>query len=78
MKFAQLGPDIGGPAEERMGPGYQSALALLRGFNTPIGLKMIAAYDPYIWRDRIRASFLVAIGTNDEFYGLGAPNEMMS
>jgi len=35
------------------------------------------AYDPYLWRDRIQAAFLVAIGTNDEFYGLGTPNEMM-
>ena len=35
------------------------------------------AFDPYLWRNRIQAAFLVAIGTNDEFFGLGTPNEMM-
>ena len=78
LKYAQFGPDIGGPAEDRTGPGYQPASVLLRGMNTPIGLKMLSVYDPYIWRDRIRASYLVAIGTNDEFFGLGAPNEMIN
>jgi len=77
MKFADFGPDIGGPAEDRSGPGYQPAAVLLRTFYTPIGLQMVTTYDPYFWREKIKSSYLVAIGTNDEFYGLGAPNEML-
>ena len=78
LKFTQFGPDIGGPFEEHTGPGYQPAAELLRAVNNPIGLKTLSVFDPYIWRDNIEASYLVAIGTNDEFYGLGASNEMMS
>jgi PhoPQ-activated pathogenicity-related protein len=77
MKFADFGPDIGGPAEDRSGPGYQPASVLLRTFYTPIGLQTVTTYDPYFWREKIQSSYLVAIGTNDEFYGLGAPNEML-
>jgi PhoPQ-activated pathogenicity-related protein len=77
MKFADFGPDIGGPAEDRSGPGYQPASVLLRTFYTPIGLQTMTSYDPYFWREKIKASYLVAVGTNDEFYGLGAPNEML-
>jgi len=77
MKFADFGPDIGGPAEDRSGPGYQPASVLLRTFYTPIGLQTMTTYDPYFWRGKIRSSYLVAIGTNDEFFGLGSSNEMM-
>jgi PhoPQ-activated pathogenicity-related protein len=77
MKFAQFGPDLGGPLEDHSGPGYQPASVLLRAFNTPLGLRVLSAFDPYLWRDQIKACYLVAIGTNDEFYGLGSPNEMI-
>lgn len=77
MKFADFGPDIGGPAEDRSGPGYQPASVLLRTLYTPVGLQTLTTYDPYFWREKIQSSYLIAIGTNDEFYGLGAPNEML-
>ncbi|MBI4768263.1 MAG: hypothetical protein HY787_27310 [Deltaproteobacteria bacterium] len=77
LKYYNFGPDIGGPFEERTGPGFQPAKILLRAINHPIGFGNLMAYDPYLWRDRIQAAFLVAIGTNDEFFGLGTPNEMM-
>ena len=77
LKYYNYGPDIGGPFEERTGPGFQPAKILLRAINHPIGFGNLMAYDPYLWRDRIQAAFLVAIGTNDEFFGLGTPNEMM-
>lgn len=34
---------------------------------------MLMHFDPYLWRDRIKAAYLVALGTNDEFFALGAP-----
>jgi PhoPQ-activated pathogenicity-related protein len=77
LKYYNYGPDIGGPFEERSGPGFQPAKRQLRAINNPIGFGNLMAYDPYLWRDRIQAAFLVAIGTNDEFFGLGTPNEMM-
>jgi len=78
MKFAQLGPDIGGPFEKREGPGYQPASVLLRAMNTPLGSLLLLYFDPYLWRDKIKASYMLALGTNDEFYGLGTPNEMIN
>jgi len=36
------------------------------------------AFDPYIWKKKITTPYFVALGTNDEFFGLGAPNGMMS
>ena len=77
LKYYNYGPDIGGPFEERTGPGFQPAKLQLRALNHPIGFGNLMAFDPYLWRNRIQASFLVAIGTNDEFFGLGAPNEMI-
>ena len=77
LKYHSFGPDIGGPAEERTGPGYQPAKNLLRSMNNPLGFRNLMAFDPYLWRDQIKPAYLVAIGTNDEFYGLGAPNEML-
>jgi PhoPQ-activated pathogenicity-related protein len=77
LKYYNYGPDIDGPFEERTGPGFQPAKLLLRAVNHPIGFGNLMAFDPYLWRDRIQAAFLVTIGTNDEFYGLGTPNEMM-
>jgi PhoPQ-activated pathogenicity-related protein len=77
MKFAQLGPDLGGPEEQRTGPGYLSARMLLNSLNTPCGLQMLMCYDPFLWKDRIKSSYLVAIGTNDEFFALGSSNEMI-
>jgi PhoPQ-activated pathogenicity-related protein len=78
LKYYSFGPDIGGPAEERTGPGYQSARNMLKVMNNPLGFRNLMAFDPYLWRDQIKPAFLVAIGTNDEFYGLGAPNEMLA
>lgn len=75
MKFAQFGPDIRGPKEAHAGPGYVSASVGLRGVNHPLGFRTLSAYDSYIWRDQIKSSLLVAIGTNDEFFGLGSSNE---
>jgi PhoPQ-activated pathogenicity-related protein len=77
MKFAQFGPYLSGPAEKRMGPGYQPAAALLDMFNNPLGLQLLLHFDPYMWRNRIKSAYMVAIGTNDEFYALGTPNSMM-
>jgi PhoPQ-activated pathogenicity-related protein len=77
MKFAQLGPDVGGPEEERTGPGYLPARTLLNSLNTPFGLQMLMCYDPFLWKERIKSSYLVAIGTNDEFFALGSSNEMI-
>ena len=77
LKYHSFGPDIGGPADERTGPGYQPAKNVLRTMNNPLGFKNLMAFDPYLWRDQIKPAYLVAIGTNDEFYGLGTPNEML-
>ena len=77
LKYYSFGPDIGGPAEERTGPGYQPAKIGLRGMYNPLGIKNAMAFDPYLWRNQIKPAYLVALGTNDEFYGLGAPNEML-
>ena len=77
MKFAQLGPDVGGPEDERTGPGYLPARMLLNSLNTPVGLQMLMCFDPFLWKERIKSSYLIAIGTNDEFFALGAPNEMV-
>jgi len=77
MKFAQFGPYLSGPAEKRAGPGYQPATALLDMFNNPIGYQLLLYFDPYNWRSKIKSAYLVALGTNDEFYALGTPNVMM-
>lgn len=76
-KFAEFGPGVGGPSQKREGPAYQPAEVLLRTINSPFGLQLTAQFDPYMWRDRIKSSFLVAIGTNDEFYALGSANSML-
>ncbi len=78
LKFAQFGPDVGGPSEDRIGPAYIPAPDLLRSLNNPIGLTALGLYDPYIWRDQIKSSYFVVLGTNDEFFGIGSPNEMMT
>ncbi len=76
-RFAEFGPNVRGPARERAGPGFQPAETVLRMFNNPLGLKMLAHFDPYMWRDKIKARYLVALGTNDEFYALGSSNSML-
>ena len=75
-QFAEFGPDVRGPDKERLGPGYQPAEKVLRVFNNPVGLELIKHFDPYLWRDKIKARYLVAMGTNDEFFALGASNSM--
>ncbi|WP_454736484.1 hypothetical protein [Cupriavidus necator] len=77
-KYAEFGPDVGGPAQQRSGPGFQPADAVLRAINNPTGLRMLTHFDPYMWRNQMRSSFLVALGTNDEFFALGTPNSMMT
>ncbi len=76
-KFASFGPGVRGPTEERMGPGFQPANKALKAVNSPAGFLVTMAFDPYIWRDQIKSAYLVALGTNDQFYSLGAPNGMM-
>lgn len=76
LKFAQLGPGIGGPAEDRTGPGFLPASELLKILNNPVGLTALGLFDPYLWRDQIKSRYLVAIGTNDEFFGLGTEHGM--
>jgi PhoPQ-activated pathogenicity-related protein len=76
-KYKAFGPEISGPSESRTGPGFQPPKIQLRGLNNPVGFGYLMAFDPYLWRDQIQAAYLVAIGTNDEFYGLEAPNEML-
>ncbi len=76
-KFAEFGPTVRGPAKVAMGPGYQPAENVLRGFNSPIGLEYLTNFDPYMWRGKIRSSYLVTLGTNDEFFALGAANSMI-
>ena len=78
LKFAQFGPGVGGPSDDRSGPGYIPAPELLRSLNNPIGLTALGLYDPYIWQDQIKSSYFVVLGTNDEFFGLGSPNEMLT
>jgi len=46
-------------------------------FISPAGFLGIMAFDPYIFRKKIKAAFFIAVGTNDEFFALGAPNGMM-
>ncbi|MFM0212193.1 PhoPQ-activated protein PqaA family protein [Paraburkholderia sediminicola] len=81
-KFAEFGADVGGPSEQewgkRAGPGFQGADALLRTLNNPTGFRMLMHFDPYIWRYQIKSAYLVALGTNDEFFALGTPNSMMT
>ncbi|WP_175835445.1 PhoPQ-activated protein PqaA family protein [Burkholderia anthina] len=77
-KFAEFGPHVAGPSETRAGPGFQGAETALRALNNPVGFRMLMHFDPYLWRDRIQAAYLVALGTNDEFFALGAPNSMMT
>jgi PhoPQ-activated pathogenicity-related protein len=77
MKFAQLGPDVGGPAIERAGPGFLPAERLLEILNSAAGFFLLMSFDPYIWRKQIKAAYMIAIGTNDEFTGLGAPDGMI-
>nr|WP_276598340.1 PhoPQ-activated protein PqaA family protein [Roseateles koreensis] len=76
-QFAEFGPMMRGPAKEKLGPGYQPAENVLRVFNTPTGLELIKQFDPYIWRNKIKSNYLVTLGTNDEFFALGAANSMM-
>lgn len=76
-KYNAFGPEIRGPLESRTGPGFQPPKAQLRALNHPVGFGYLMAFDPYLWRDQIQPAYLVAIGTNDEFYGLEAPNEML-
>jgi len=76
-KFAEFGPGVGGPSVQRQGPGYQPADAVLRSINNPVGFQMLAHFDPYMWRNKIKSNYLVAIGTNDEFFALGTPNSML-
>lgn len=77
-RFAEFGPTVRGPAKDRAGPGFQPAEAVLRMYNNPVGLKMLSHFDPYMWRDKIKARYLVALGTNDEFYALGSANSMLT
>ena len=77
LKYAQLGPNVGGPAVERMGPGFLPAERLLEILNSPAGFFLLMTFDPYIWRQQIKSSFMIAIGTNDEFTGLGTPDGMI-
>ena len=60
-KFAELAPVLGGPDQVRQGPGFQPADEVLRAINNPIGLQMLVHYDLYMWRNHIRAPFLVAL-----------------
>jgi PhoPQ-activated pathogenicity-related protein len=76
-KYKAFGPEIAGPSESKTGPGFQPPKVQLRTLNNPVGFGYLMAFDPYLWRDQIQAAYLVAIGTNDEFYGLEAPNEML-
>ncbi|MGH2521623.1 MAG: PhoPQ-activated protein PqaA family protein [Anaerolineales bacterium] len=76
-KFAEFGPDVAGPSRKREGPGFQPAEQLLRSLNSPVGFQMLTHFDPYMWRNKIKSSFLVAMGTNDEFFALGTPNSML-
>ncbi|MBN2193173.1 MAG: hypothetical protein JW751_10190 [Polyangiaceae bacterium] len=77
-KFAALGPGVAGPEEDRAGPGFQPAEKVLEGINSPAGFLAVMAFDPYIFRKKIKAGYFVAVGTNDEFMALDAPNGMMS
>jgi PhoPQ-activated pathogenicity-related protein len=76
-KYKAFGPEISGPLQSKTGPGFQPPKVQLRTLNNPVGFGYLMAFDPYLWRDQIKAAYLVAIGTNDEFYGLEAPNEML-
>ncbi|WP_216641505.1 PhoPQ-activated protein PqaA family protein [Serratia sp. FDAARGOS_506] len=80
-KFAEFGAGVGG-GEETMGrptgPAFQPADELLREVNNPIGLQILANFDPYMWRTKIKAKYLVTLGTNDQLFALGSPNSMMS
>lgn len=76
-QFAEFGPTVRGPAKDKLGPGYQPAENVLRVFNNPMGLELLKQFDPYIWRNQIKANYLVTLGTNDEFFALGAANSMM-
>jgi PhoPQ-activated pathogenicity-related protein len=76
-KYKAFGPAIAGPSESKTGPGFQPPKVQLRALNNPVGFGYLMAFDPYLWRDQIKAAFLVALGTNDEFYGLEASNEML-
>ncbi len=77
-KFESLGTGIGGPSVKREGPAFQPADKLLAKVNQPAGYLATMAFDPYIWKKKITTPYFVALGTNDQFYGLGAPNAMMS
>lgn len=76
-RFAEFGPNVRGPEQKRAGPGFQPAETVLRGYNNPLGFDLMTHFDPYMWRDRIKARFLVALGTNDQFYALGSSNSML-
>lgn len=77
LKLAQLGADVRGPDEDLNGPGYHSATFQIDQLNSPVGFQQLLHYDPYLWRDKLKSSLFVALGTNDEFFALGAPNPMM-
>ncbi|MDP9919037.1 PhoPQ-activated pathogenicity-related protein [Variovorax boronicumulans] len=76
-RFAEFGPNVRGPAKDRAGPGFQPAEKVLRSYNNPLGFALNTHFDPYMWRDKIKASYLVALGTNDEFFALGSSNSMI-
>jgi PhoPQ-activated pathogenicity-related protein len=77
-KYASFGSGVGGPPVEKEGPAFQPAEKLLAQVNGPAGNLGTMAFDPYIWKKKITTPYFIALGTNDEFYGLGAPNGMMS
>lgn len=76
-QFAEFGPSVRGPENNRTGPGHMSAEELLHTINNPFGLEIIKRFDPYIWRDQIKAKYFVVLGTNDQFFALGAADSMM-
>jgi len=77
-KYASFGSGVGGPSVEREGPAFQPADKLLAQMNRPAGNLATMAFDPYIWKKKITTPYFIALGTNDEFFGLGAPNGMMN
>lgn len=89
MKLAQFGHSVAGPNDADFGleidegrrhltgAGFQPAPMVLKGLNSPGGFRLLCAYDPYLWHDQIEVPFLLTLGTNDEFFALGACNEMM-
>lgn len=77
QKYLQLGPDVGGPEIEGKGPGFLPPERLLEIVNSAAGFFVLMAFDPYIWRRKIQTPYMIGIGTNDEFTGLGTPDGMI-